>query len=63
MHSNSLPYKKISDRKDFQNLDEKTRIDYWQKVLDASQLMADDFKQMVDTGKGIESIIPIETIL
>ncbi len=62
-HVNSLPYQKISDRKDFQVLDEKTRIDYWQKVLDASHFMADDFKQMVDTGKGIDSIIPIETIL
>ncbi|WP_196140050.1 patatin-like phospholipase family protein [Aliikangiella sp. G2MR2-5] len=62
-HVNSLPYRKISDRKDFESFDERTRIKYWQTVLDKSHLMAEDFQAAVDTGKGLENIIPIESIL
>ncbi len=62
-HVESLPYKKISDRTDFQNLDNRARQRYWQTVLDKSQLMAKDLKTLVDNGEGIENIIPIETIL
>ncbi|TQV88781.1 patatin-like phospholipase family protein [Aliikangiella coralliicola] len=62
-HVASLPYQKISDRTDFEKMDEKSRIQYWQKVLDESHKMADDFKQMVEQGIGLNSIIPIENIL
>jgi len=62
-HLESLPFKKISDRKDFQNLEVSTRIKYWQTVLDESHKMAQDFKRMVDTGEGLEQVIPIENIL
>lgn len=62
-HVASLPYKKISDRKDFQTLDEKTRINYWNKVLDASHRMADDFSKVVNSDEAIKQVIPIEDIL
>ena len=39
----SLPYQKIADRKDFVHLDDKTRIAYWQAVIDASNRLADSF--------------------
>lgn len=62
-HVARLPYQKISDRKDFEQLDEITRIKYWQTVLAESHRMADDFQHMVETGDGVEDIIPIEKIL
>jgi hypothetical protein len=62
-HVDSLPYKKISDRTDFQNLDDRARLKYWQTILDSSHKMADDLKLLADKGIGIDNIIPIETIL
>lgn len=51
-----LSYGKIPDRSDFQNLDYDSRVAYWQEVLDKSKIMADEFAQLVDTGKGLENI-------
>ena len=62
-HVAKLPYQKISDRKDFENLDQNTRIKYWQTVLDESHRMADDFQALVENGQGIENILAVETIL
>jgi len=62
-HVDSLPYKKISDRTDFQNLGEQERIKYWQTILDKSHQMATDLKLLVEKGIGMDNIIPIETIL
>ncbi len=62
-HVDSLPFKKISDRSDFSKMDEKMRIKYWQDVIDASHKMAEDFKQLVETGKGIDNIKNIADIL
>ncbi|MGX5175273.1 patatin-like phospholipase family protein [Aliikangiella sp. IMCC44653] len=59
----ALPFSKISDRTDFTQLDEKTRINYWQNILKESQRMADDFHSAVTLGKGLNNIIPIENIL
>jgi hypothetical protein len=59
----ALPYKKISDRNDFQNLDDEARLKYWQTILDKSHQMAIDLKLLVETGQGIENIMPIENIL
>ncbi len=56
----SLPYGKIPDRSDFKKLDYPSRIDYWQQVLDSSQLLADEFSALVDSGHGIECIQPFE---
>ena len=38
---NALPYHKIPDRNDFKNLDAKTRIAYWLKVLKETDKLAD----------------------
>jgi hypothetical protein len=42
----TLPYQKIPDRKDFEQLDANTRITYWQTVLKQTEQLAhafDDF--------------------
>ncbi|MBL4821240.1 MAG: patatin-like phospholipase family protein [Gammaproteobacteria bacterium] len=52
----SLPYKKIPDRKDFEKLEYSQRVGYWQTVLKESQRLADDFAAMVDSGRGLENI-------
>jgi len=62
-HVDSLPYKKISDRTDFQNFDAQARLKYWQSILDKSHLMAEDLKLLVEQGKGMNDILPIESIL
>jgi len=62
-HVKSLPYQKISDRKDFEVLDADSRIKYWQTVLDESHRMADDFQALVEKNQGIDRIIEIESIL
>jgi len=62
-HVAQLPFGKISDRTDFQVLDSKKRFQYWQKVMDESHKMADDFQKLVETGAGIGELIPIEQIL
>lgn len=52
----SLPYGKIPDRNDFKHLDAAQRLHYWQTVLQESERLADDFRAMVETGAGLESI-------
>lgn len=39
----SLPYSKISDRKDYHTLDDHQRVKYWQTVLSASEQLAQSF--------------------
>jgi len=46
----SLPYGKIPDRTDFNTLDYQSRQRYWQRVLDLSRYIADDFAQLVEAG-------------
>ncbi len=53
-----LPYGKIPDRGDFNNLDFNDRLKYWQLVLDRSRQIADDFADCVATGKGLELMRP-----
>jgi hypothetical protein len=62
-HVAQLPFQKISDRTDFEKLDSDPRIKYWQTVLDESHRLAEDFNRMVDTGEGLQNIIPISQIL
>jgi hypothetical protein len=62
-HIANLPFGKISDRNDFTQLDTQTRIKYWQTVLSESERMADDFQKLVEQDKGIEQIMPINSIL
>ncbi len=52
----SLPFGKIPDRNDFKHLDDARRLRYWQTVLQESERLADDFRAMVETGAGLESI-------
>lgn len=52
----SLPYGKIPDRNDFKHLDAAQRLHYWQTVLRESERLADDFRLMVETGAGLETI-------
>lgn len=48
----SLPNKKIPDRKDFMNMDDDTRIKVWNEVLEKSRIMFDDFMHICeDTGR------------
>jgi len=54
-----LPYGKIPDRKDFQNLDYQSRVRYWQQALEQSRYIADDFAQMVENGSGLDQIKPL----
>jgi len=41
----SLPFNKIPDRSDFQNLDANTRIKYWLKVLSETDRLADSLNE------------------
>ena len=55
-----LPFGKIPDRQDFRNLDYQQRIDYWQKVLQESQRLADDFSRLVETADGLTNVQPFD---
>ena len=55
-----LPYGKISDRNDFEKLSTEDRLQYWQEVLAASNSLAEDFAELVETGKGLEDVLPFE---
>jgi hypothetical protein len=49
----SLPYGKMSDRKDFATFSgrDAERRAYWQTVADAGRAPADDFADLVDSGR------------
>lgn len=57
-----LPYGKIPDRKDFETLDADTRIRYWKTVVDMNRALADEFHNLVSTGKLAERLQPITAI-
>jgi len=61
-HIKNLPFEKISDRTDFSALDTNARIGYWQTVLSESERLAEDFSNLVETGKGLENVQAIESI-
>lgn len=42
-----LPYQKIPDRKDFTEMDANTRIDYWRKVLSATDQLAEELDKII----------------
>lgn len=44
-----LPYGKIPDRNDFKHLDATTRIKYWQTVLQASDQLAEDLDNLINS--------------
>jgi hypothetical protein len=54
----SLPGKKIPDRKDFTSMPESERIRRWEKVRTASERLGDEFRELLATGKLAERITP-----
>lgn len=54
----SLPHGKIPDRTDFENFDFDSRLAYWREVLDKSHLLADEFSELLASGKAIDNIKP-----
>lgn len=56
----SLPFEKIPDRKDFTQLDDQQRIHYWQKVISASERLADEFHQLCNDPMAYKYIKIIE---
>ncbi|MFT5788710.1 MAG: hypothetical protein ACI8SJ_000817 [Shewanella sp.] len=43
-----LPYSKLPDRNDFTHFDSDSRIQYWRKAAAMSQVLADDFADVID---------------
>lgn len=58
----SLPYAKIPDRKDFERLDNDTRIRYWQTVVDRNKAIADAFHDWLNLADPISWVEPINSI-
>ncbi len=44
----SLPYKKIPDRSDFNKMDDIQRISYWKQVVSRSQVLADELSTFLE---------------
>jgi hypothetical protein len=57
----SLPYGKISDRRDFAAFAgrDAERCAYWQAVADAGKAPADDFADLVDSGRIRQAVQPL----
>ena len=55
----SLPYGKIPDRKDFENMPAPQRIKYWQTVLKESDRLGEAFNQLVEKRDIAAQIKPI----
>lgn len=55
----SLPYAKIPDRKDFETMDAKTRIQYWQTVLSETDRLGDAFMSMLEKQTLVEQVKPL----
>ncbi|NKB33992.1 MAG: patatin-like phospholipase family protein [Pseudomonadales bacterium] len=52
----SLPGQKIPDRGDFQQYDYASRVKLWQEVIDRSEEIAEDFRDLVEKGIGLDCI-------
>lgn len=55
----SLPHGRIPDRKDFLNFSAGDRVRYWRQVLTATQRLADEFHDLVSTGRWREALRPL----
>jgi hypothetical protein len=58
----SLPYGKIPDRKDFENMPAEQRIKYWQTVISQSDELGQAFKDMYESQQIVERIKPMEFV-
>ncbi len=56
---NSLPMRKIPDRKDFQKMDDKTRINYWEKVIQESDRLGEYFMKITQDQSIMDVIKPL----
>lgn len=54
-----LPYGKIPDRKDFEQMDAEQRIKYWHKVIAESDRLAEEFLTIVEKQNILEHVKPI----
>ena len=54
-----LPFGKIPDRRDFENLDNDERIKYWRKVVAECERMADELRSVVEHGVIADRLEPL----
>jgi len=59
----SLPYGKIPDRKDFENLSNDEREAYWNNVLERTNELVDDLHAALEKDGARSAVMPIESIL
>jgi hypothetical protein len=59
----SLPYGKIPDRKDFENLSNEERESYWATVLEATNKLVNDLDTALKKDGARSAVMPIESIL
>jgi hypothetical protein len=59
----SLPYGKIPDRKDFEDLSNDEREAYWNTVLERTNELVDDLQEALKKDGGRSAVMPIESIL
>jgi len=57
----SLPYNKISDRKDFEIMTDKNRVEYWQTIISRSDELVDDLSDFINK-QYFSRIKPIEEL-
>jgi hypothetical protein len=58
-----LPYGKIPDRKDFENLSNDERESYWNTVLEATNQLVEDLHTALEKDGARSAVMPIESIL
>lgn len=58
----SLPYAKIPDRKDFERLDNDTRIEYWNTVIERNKEVATAFEEWMNSSSQIDSVESIRAL-
>ncbi|MCW8090639.1 patatin-like phospholipase family protein [Alteromonas sp. ASW11-130] len=56
---NSLPFSKIPDRKDFKKMDDKTRISYWETVIQESDKLGEYFMKITEDQSIVDLIKPL----
>ena len=54
-----LPYAKIPDRRDFVNFEREERVRAWRTVVDMCDELADEFHEVLDTGKLAARLEPL----
>ena len=56
----SLPNAKIPDRHDFTRYSESERIRVWREAVDRCRMLADEFAELLSTGRLAERLVPWE---